>query len=129
MNKTYSIPTTRNYFRSLIVIMDFIPPFSKLRPQTKDVLAELFAYYHLIYGEYPIPERNTLLFTHDCVQEMATNIGLKINIFQNNIGLLKKEGLILSLGYNKNVLNEKYILPELESITFKFEEDDNSTGK
>ena len=120
MDKTFLIPSTRNVFRPLIEIMDFIPPFNKLRPQTKDVLAEILAYYHIVYGEYPLPERNNLVFHHDTCVTMANNLGLKLSIFQNNIGMLVKEKIVLKLGYNKNALNEKFLLPLLESITFKF---------
>lgn len=129
MEKTFLIPSTRNIFRPLLEIMDFIPPFSKLRPQTKDVLAELLLYYHTVYGEYPIVERNNLLFHHDTVVKMSNNLGLKLNIFQNNIGMLKSNEIVLGLGYNKNILNEKFLLPLLESVTFKFIPYEQNSGK
>ena len=116
-NKTFAIPQTRNLFRPLIEILDFIPPFSNLRPQTKDVLAELYYYYHIVYGEYPIEERNTLLFHHDNLQRMSDNLGIKLTIFQNNIGFLRNFGIIINSGYNKNRL--EILVPPMESITFK----------
>ena len=118
-NKTYEIPQTRNLFRPLLEILDFIPPFSELRPQTKDVLAELLLNYHYTYGKYPIEERNNLLFHHDNVVRMSNMLGIKLAVFQNNIGFLRNFGIIINHGYNKNRLDERFAIPPMESITFK----------
>ena len=120
MDKIYEIPSTRNIFRPLLEIVDFIPPFTGLRDVTKDVLAELLAYYYFVYGNYSIEDRNLLIFNKETVDKMTYNINLTVPQFHNSISMLKKAGIILSDGYHRNRLNEQYILLPLESITFKF---------
>jgi hypothetical protein len=107
-----------NYFLKLMLILNNIPPFDKLRPQ------ELELYSHLLrinykYRNIPFKERNKLIFTYDVKRDIASKMGIKRTGVYNIISSLKNLKIIES-----ESLIPKYTLGKTKELLFVFEEDD-----
>jgi hypothetical protein len=113
MELTYPI-SVKDYFRVIVEIFDFTPPFSQLRERQKDVYAELLRYHHE-YKDYPVEVRNKLIFDYDTYQKIADKLGVNRSTIYNIISELRNLELI-----KDNNLDERFIIPKLEAITFKF---------
>ena len=110
--------TEDNYFIKLMMILNNLPPFDRLRPQ------ELILYSHLLrvnhkYRNIPLKERNKLIFNYEVKQDIASRMGIKsIGVYNiisrlKNLDLLDKDGLI-----------PKYTLGKARELLFVFEEDE-----
>jgi hypothetical protein len=112
------IPVTKeNRFRRIIELLDAIPPFNKLRPREKDVLAEL---YRINYENIDVPEkgRNRIVFHKDTRNIIAGKLGVSTQDVYNLTCSLRKRGLI-----EEDRFVEKYtkaFLVPIDEINFKF---------
>lgn len=117
--KVYNIPT-KNYFRDIIEILDFIQPFTKLRGRQKDVYAELLK-KHYQYISLEKDERSQLIFNTKSRRDIAKKLNVSDNVIYNIIAELTKIGLVVGKeNYGENELDERYIPPVVEALTFKF---------
>jgi biotin operon repressor len=113
MELTYPIPV-KDYFRVVVEIFDFTPPFSLLRERQKDVFAE-FLRYHNEYKDYPDEVRDKLIFDYDTYQKIADKLGVKRSTVYNVTSELRALGLIID-----NSIDKRFIIPKLDGLTFKF---------
>jgi len=133
MDKGITIPIkTKNYWRDLVEIFDFIPPFSELRPRGKDVLALLFE-KHYKYINLPERERNRLIFDYDTYQEIADKLSTE-NYPMNRQGILslitylRSKNFVIEDQYGHSCLNKKLIIPVSMKITFNLIPNDTTNG-
>lgn len=118
-----AIPVTRSTkFNWIVDTLSVMSPFSELRPKEREVLAELLKLNNELKN-IPDNQRNLLLFHADNKKIMAENIGISVDGFYNIIMSLKKKGIITTEGIDK-----KYLIPNIESITFKFILTDDETN-
>ncbi len=106
------------YFVKLLLILNNIPPFNKLRPQ------ELLLYAHLLEVNHklrniPFTERNRLIFTYDTRIEIANKMGSNIKTVYNLLGRLRRLKII-----GANTLLPKYLLTKVPELLFIFEDED-----
>jgi hypothetical protein len=119
-----AIPVSRSTkFNWIVDIMAVLTPFSELRPKEREVLAELYKLNDEL-KDIPEHQRALLLFHADNKKIMAENIGISVDGFYNIVMSLRKKGIITSEGIEK-----KYLLPNTDSITFKFVDTDESSSK
>jgi hypothetical protein len=107
-----------DYFIKLLLILNNIPPFDKLRPK------ELELYSHLLtinykYRNIPFKERNTLIFNYDTKQELARKMKIKPTGVYNIMSNLR----VLKIIENDSLI-PKYILGKTNTLTFVFSEDE-----
>lgn len=107
-----------DYFLKLLLILNNIPPFDKLRPK------ELELYSHLLsvnykYRNIPFKERNTLIFNYETKQEIASKMKIKSTGVYNIMSSLRASGII-----KEDSLIPKYILGKTDTLTFVFTEDE-----
>lgn len=115
--KIYQLPVP-SYYRVVLELMSFIPPYSDMRPRQKDVLAELLK-RNESYSSYPDRERSKLIFDGDTWKEIANKLNTSVDVVTNVLSELRKnEFITVENGYE--CLNSKYVLPRVDIIGFNF---------
>ena len=108
----------REYFRKMIILLNDIPPFNKVRPKELQLYAELMELNHK-HRYMPFDVRNKTIFDYQTRQDIAANMGIQVSGVYNLMKGLRKAGLI-----TKNSLVPKYLLPKSKEVTFKFIEEE-----
>lgn len=107
-----------NYFLKLILILNNIPPFDKLRPKELELYAHLLTVNHK-YRNIPFKERNKLIFNYDTKVSIANKMGIKLSGLYNILNNMKNLKLI-----ETNSLIPKYTLGKTDKLLFVFEDDE-----
>lgn len=113
MNINISVDES-NYFHRLLILLNDIPPFSKIRPRELELYSHILKYYHS-HSNMPLDEINRLVFDIDFRKELADKIGIEVSGVYNLMKGLRQAGII-----EKNKLVPKYIIPKTKSLTFNF---------
>jgi len=107
----------KTYFLKLMLILNNIPPFNKLRRQELELYAHLLRVNHK-YRNVPFKERNTLIFNYDTKVEISSEMGIKLWGVYDILSRLRKSKLIESRS-----LIPKYILSKTKELLFVFEDE------
>jgi len=107
-----------DYFFKLLLILNNIPPFDKLRPKELELYSNLLAINYK-YRNIPFKERNTLIFNYETKQEIARRMKIKPTGVYNIMSSLRALKII-----NDDSLIPKYILGKTNTLTFIFTEDE-----
>lgn len=110
-----------NYYRVVLEMMSFIKPFSDMRPRQKDVYAELLK-VHEKYQNYPVKERNKLIFDKDTYNDIATKLETTKEVVTNVLSELRNLGFIVK-EEGIEIINSKRLLPRVDLIGFNFIEE------
>jgi len=114
--------TTKNYFRDILDILDFIEPYKSLRSRQKDVYAELIKKHHQ-YKSLDKDERSQLVFCTKSRKDIAKKLDISDNVIYNIIAELTKLGVVIGKeGYGENELNERFIPPKVNPLSFNITE-------
>jgi len=106
------------YFLKLLLILNNIPPFNKLRPKELELYAYLLKVNHK-YRNIPFAERNKLIFNYDTRIEISNKLGIKMPGVYNILSTLRRIKLL-----DESTLIPKYILNKVPELTFIFEDED-----
>ncbi len=117
MNINVSVDES-NYFHKLLILLNDIPPFSKIRPRELELYAHILDYYHA-HSRMPLKEINNLVFSTDFREELAERIGIEVSGVYNLMKGLRKAGIV-----EKDKLIPKYIIPKTKTLTFNFVSED-----
>jgi hypothetical protein len=85
--------THRKVFRQILEVIRSIPPLDSLRSRELDVLAVLM-YYNYKYKNVSEDIRWRVINDTSTKREMQSEIDMSEDIFNNNISLVRKSGLI-----------------------------------
>jgi len=102
------------YFHKLLILLNDIPPFSKIRPRELELYAHILKFYHA-HSRWPLNEINNLIFCADFRVQLAIAIDIEVSGVYNLMQGLRKAGII-----EKDKLVPKYIIPKSKSLTFNF---------
>jgi len=108
----------RRKFHVLMSIFSFAAPFNRLSKREREVLAELYYYYNKLTG-IDAKKKNKLIFDYDTRREIAKHLKVKTDQIYNITALLRRKGVIVD-----GVLVPKYIIKDINEITFTFEDAD-----
>lgn len=103
-----------NYFHKLLVLLNNIPPFSKLRPRELELYSYILSYCHS-HSRAPLQDINVGVFSGAFRQQVAEYMGIEVAGVYNLMKGLRREGVV-----EKDKLVPKYIIPKIELLTFKF---------
>ena len=106
------------YFLKLLLILNNIPPFNKLRPKELQLYAYLLTANHK-YRNIPFKERNTLIFSYDTKIEIANKMGIKLSGVYNLLSNLRAAKILES-----ESLIPKRVLNKVNELIFIFEEEE-----
>jgi hypothetical protein len=106
-----------NYFLKLMMILNNIPPFDKLRPKELELYAHLLTVNHK-YRNIPFQERQLLIFNYETKITIANKMGIKLAGVYNILSSLKLQKII-----GNDSLVPKYILNKAKELTFIFDEE------
>jgi|WetSurSiteA1Bulk_404760.scaffolds.fasta_scaffold43410_2 hypothetical protein len=106
------------YFLKLMMILNNIPPFNKLRPKELELYAHLLSVNHK-YRNIPFKERNKLIFNYDTKIDIANLMGVKLSGVYNILSNLRLLKII-----DGESLIPKYILSKEKELIFLFEDED-----
>jgi hypothetical protein len=107
-----------DYFLKLLLILNNIPPFNKMRPKELELYSHLLAINYK-YRNIPFKERNTLIFNYEAKQDIASKMGIKPTGVYNIMSSLRSLKII-----TEDSLIPKYTLGKTDKLTFVFEEDE-----
>jgi hypothetical protein len=85
--------TQKKVFRQIVEVIRSIPPLDKLRNRELDVLAVLM-YYNFKYHKVAEDIRWRIINDTSTKKEMQDDINMSEDIFNNNMSLVRKAGLI-----------------------------------
>jgi hypothetical protein len=85
--------TQKKGFRQIVEVIRSIPPLNKLRNKELDVLAILM-YYNYKYKHVAEDIRWRIINDTSTKREMQSEINMTEDIFNNNISLVRKAGLL-----------------------------------
>lgn len=110
--------TLRKFFRQYIELLKTIPPLDSLRNRELDVLGEIM-YQDYKYRSVEDDEaRKALVFSKAIRKEMRENIGMSEDTYNNNISIIRKNGVLSS---NNNLPDFLRIDPKEDAIiNFRF---------
>lgn len=83
----------KRLFRQVLEIIRSIPPLDKLRTRELDVLSILM-YYNYKFANIDDELRWRIIYDSSTKKEMQKEIGVTEDIFNNNLSLIRKTGLI-----------------------------------
>jgi hypothetical protein len=106
------------YFLKLLLILNNIPPFNKLRPKELELYAHLLSVNHR-YRNIPFRERNRLIFSYDTKMEVSNKMGIKLSGVYNILSNLRKSKIL-----DEESLIPKFILNKADELIFIFDEED-----
>ena len=106
------------YFLKLLLILNNIPPFNKLRPKELELYAHLLSVNHK-YRNIPFKERNKLIFNYDTRIEISNKMGIKLSGVYNILSHLRKLNIL-----EEESLIPKNVLNKADILTFIFDEED-----
>lgn len=106
------------YFLKLILILNNIPPFNKLRPKELELYAHLLTVNHK-YRSIPFKERNRVIFNYDTKIEISNKMGIKLSGVYNILSNIRKLGIV-----ERESLIPKYVLSKSSEVLFIFDEED-----
>ena len=113
MNINVSVEES-DYFHKLLILLNNIPPFSKVRPKELELYAHILSYYHA-HSRIPLKHINSAIFNVLFRIELAEDMGLEVTGIYNLMQGLRKAGII-----GKDKLIPKYIIPKTKLLTFNF---------
>lgn len=111
--------TDENKYLIFIDLLGIYKPYSLLRKREKEVFAMLLE----IYNKYPnldAVDRNKLTIGYDSRQAISDKLGVSKFVVYNIMTELKDKQLIIESETKNDIINPKYAIPDLESITFNF---------
>ena len=85
--------TKKKVFRQIVEVLRGVPPLNSLRNRELDVLAILM-YYNYKYKKVPEDIRWRIIHDTSTRKEMQVDINMTEDIFNNNISLVRKAGLL-----------------------------------
>lgn len=106
------------YFLKLLLIINNIPPFNKLRPKELELYANLLLVNHK-YRNIPFKERNKLIFNYDTKIDISNKMGIKLSGVYNILSNLRKFKIL-----EEESLIPKYVLNKTNELLFIFEDED-----
>jgi len=106
-----------NYFIKLMLILNNIPPFDKLRPKELELYAHLLTVNHK-YRNIPFKERNKLIFNYDTKIEIANKMGIKLTGVYNILSTLRSSKMI-----EEDSLIPKYAISKTNELIFIFDDE------
>lgn len=104
----------RKFFRQVLELLSSIPPLEKLRGRELDLLAGLM-YYNYLYRNLGDDIRWRVINNKSTKKELRDMLEMGEDVFNNNMSIIRKTGLIDKAGKLSNALQ---IIP---SETFKME--------
>ena len=107
-----------SHFLKLLLILNNIPPFNKLRPKELELYAHLLKVNHK-YRNIPFKERNKLIFNYDTKTDISSAMGIKLSGVYNILNRLR----ILNI-LDGDSLVPKYVLNKTKELIFTFEEEE-----
>jgi len=107
-----------SFFLKLMLILNNIPPFNKLRRRELELYAYLLKVNHR-YRNVPFKERNKLIFNYDTKIEISQSLGIKLSRVYNLLSNLRSFNLL-----EGESLIPKYTLSKIKELIFVFEEDE-----
>ena len=88
INTTYKM-----FFRQLIELLRGMPPLDKLRNRELDLLS-IIMYYNYLYKNLPEDVKWKIINNTQTRKEMQGVLGMKEDIFNNNLSIIRKTKLI-----------------------------------
>lgn len=110
------------FFKQILKILHGMPPMNKLRPKQLEVLGEIL-YQQNKYKAIDEKDRNNLIFSTGGRKEMRERLGMDINVFNNNISMLKKNGMLNEDNSLKKFFSN-IVFDGMFNLTFMFKEYD-----
>lgn len=111
--------TEENKYLVFIDLLSIYNPYSLLRKREKQVFAMLLE----IYNKYPnldIVDRNKLTIGYDSRQAISDKLNVSKFVVYNIMTELKEKQIIIESETGHDIINPKYAIPDLDSITFNF---------
>jgi isocitrate dehydrogenase kinase/phosphatase len=96
------------FFRQILELFRSLPPFNKLKPRELDILAQLL-HYNNMNRDVDVKIRHVVVFSTELRKEMRENLGISVEVFNNNLSGLKKHKLITA---------DNKLVPFLETLYF-----------
>lgn len=87
----------RKFFRQILEVLNSFPPLDKLRNKELDVLSSIM-YYNYLYKDLDEEVRWKVINNKLTRKEIREYIGMKEDVFNNNLSVIRKTGLIDSTG-------------------------------
>lgn len=109
--------TQRKVFRQIVEVIRSIPPLDLLRSRELDVLAVLM-YYNFKHRSVPEDIRWRIINDTSTKREMQKEISMSEDIFNNNISLVRKAGLVDKEGKIPKFL--QIMIDDSYEVTFNF---------
>jgi hypothetical protein len=103
-----------DYFHKLLILLNDIPPFSKVRPRELELYSHILQYYHA-HSRMPLNEINDLVFSINFRNQLASKLDIEVSGVYNLMKGLRKAGII-----EKDKLIPKFIIPKTKALTFNF---------
>ena len=110
--------TDDTYFHKLLLILNNIPPFDKLRPQELELYSYLLSLNHK-YRTIPFKERNKLIFNFETKTNIASAMSIKLSGVYNILSNLRTLKLL-----EEDSLIPKFVLNKTNELVFIFDEED-----
>lgn len=87
----------RKFFRQILEVLHSFPPLDKLRNKELDVLSSIM-YYNYLYKDLEEDVRWRVINNKITRKEIREYIGMKEDVFNNNLSVIRKTGLIDNTG-------------------------------
>lgn len=110
------------FYRQLLELLRAIPPLDKLRSRELDVVAA-FMYFNNRYKNIEDSIKWRIINDTSTRKEMQEMIGMSEDIFNNNLSIVRKAGLINKEGVLKDFLRIYPGLTYKVEFNFKLEDD------
>jgi hypothetical protein len=108
------VTNERKFFRQVLELLRGIPPLDKLRNKELDLLAGIM-FYNYLYRNLGEDIRWRVINNKTTKKELREYLGMGEDVYNNNISIIRKTGLVDSAGRLSKALQ---IIPE---STFKIE--------
>lgn len=107
----------RKFFRQVLEVLRSFPPLDTLRKKELDVLAGIM-YYNYLYKNLDDTIRWRVINNRSTKKELRDYLGMNEDVFNNNMSIIRKTGLIDTAGKLAHMLQ---IIPDkLYKIEFNF---------
>lgn len=107
----------RKFFRQVLEVLRSFPPLDTLRKKELDLLSGIM-YYNYLYKNLDDTIRWRVINNRSTKKELRDYLGMNEDVFNNNMSIIRKTGLIDPAGRLANMLQ---IIPDkLYKIEFNF---------
>ena len=107
----------------ILRLFDFGFPYNTMRNRELEVYAILVDLWHQ-YKNFPKAERNRLIFDYDSRIKISEKLGISTKVVYNIMKDMRHKGII-----DYDTMIDKYIIPDVDKITFVFEKNELDISK